>query len=551
MPGAESSVPVKPTKYVIVTGGVLSGLGKGITTSSIGKLLKSRGVKLAAVKIDPYVNIDAGTMNPFEHGEVFVLDDGGEVDQDLGNYERFLDLPMGRDNNITTGKAYKAVIDRERRGDYLGKTVQIIPHVTTEIKEHIQRVAQRMGAEVCLVEVGGTVGDIESAPFLEALRQLHHEVGHTNLMFVHTTLVPVMGSVGEQKTKPTQHSVMEMRRVGIHPDMLVCRSEERLEAKTREKLALFCDVPKEAVISAPDARSIYEVPIILEEQGVAEYIVKRLDLHTEGRSMEAWKEFVSRVVEPRNEVTIGVVGKYTELADAYLSIKESFVHAGAAQDTEVRVRWIDAEDVERAPDPADLLASLDGILVPGGFGPRGSEGKIKAIRYAREKRVPFLGICFGFQLATVEYSRHVLGLEGANSTEIDPRTPHPVIDLLPGHTADEAKGATMRLGASEVRIAHGTRAFVQYKADVIYERHRHRWEVNPGYVSKLESAGLRYSGKDPSGDLMEILELPDHPYFVASQFHPEFKSRPERPQPLFAGLVAASCERRQARSPQA
>jgi CTP synthase len=539
---------VKTTKFVIVTGGVLSGLGKGITTSSIGKLLKARGLKLAAVKIDPYVNIDAGTMNPFEHGEVFVLDDGGEVDQDLGNYERFLDLPMGRNNNITTGKAYKAVIDRERRGDYLGKTVQIIPHVTTEIKEHIQRLAKAADADVCLVEVGGTVGDIESAPFLEALRQLHLEVGHANIMFVHTTLVPVMGSVGEQKTKPTQHSVMEMRRVGIHPDMLVCRSESRLEPKTREKLALFCDVPQEAVISAPDARTIYEVPLILEEQGVAEHIVKRLDLRTEGRSLEAWRQFVEHVVAPGGMVTIGVVGKYTDLADAYLSIKEAFVHGGAALDAKVVVRWIDAELVEKAPDAADILGALDGILVPGGFGPRGSEGKIKAIRYAREKRVPFLGICFGFQLATVEFARDVLGLDKANSTEIDPRSPHPVIDLLPGHTADEHKGATMRLGASEVRLAHGSRAWSVYKQDAIFERHRHRWEVNPGYLSKLEAAGLRYSGRDPSGELMEVLELPDHPYFVASQFHPEFKSRPERPAPLFLGLVEAARARAQARA---
>ena len=535
-------------KYIIVTGGVLSGLGKGITTSSIGRLLKARGLKLAAVKIDPYVNIDAGTMNPFEHGEVFVLDDGGEVDQDLGNYERFLDLPMGRGNNITTGKAYKAVIERERRGDYLGKTVQIIPHVTTEIKEHVQRVAKAAGADVCLVEVGGTVGDIESAPFLEALRQLHHEEGHKNVVFVHTTLVPIVGSVGEQKTKPTQHSVMEMRRVGIHPDMLVCRSPKPIDSKTRDKLALFTDVDKEAVISAPDARTIYEVPLILEQQGVADWLVARLDLKADRVGLETYKQFVDRVLRPSSTLTIGVVGKYTDLADAYLSISESFLHAGAAQDAKVNVRWIDAEDVERAPDAADLLGALDGILVPGGFGPRGAEGKIRAIRYARERNVPFLGICFGFQLATVEYARHMLGLDGANSTEIDPQTPHPVIDLLPGHTADEAKGATMRLGASEVRITPGSRLWSLYKQDVIFERHRHRWEVNPGYIGKLEGAGLRYSGKDPSGELMEMLELPDHAYFVASQFHPEFKSRPERPAPLFIGLVEAAMARAKARS---
>jgi CTP synthase len=360
-----------------------------------------------------------------------------------------------------------------------------------------------------------------------------------------------MGAVGEQKTKPTQHSVMEMRRVGIHPDMIVCRSDTRLLPKTREKLALFCDVEKDAVISAPDARTIYEVPLILEEQGVADWIVRRLGLHSENGDMSKWSEFVEHVVAPTHHVTIGVVGKYTDLADAYLSIKESFVHAGAAQDTKVVVRWIDAEDVERAPDAADLLGALDGVLIPGGFGPRGAEGKIRAIRYAREKNVPFLGICYGFQLATVEFARSVLGLEGANSTEIDPQSPHPVIDLLPGHTAEEAKGATMRLGASEVRIAHGSRAWGVYRQDVIYERHRHRWEVNPGYISKLESGGLRYSGRDPSGELMEVLELPDHPYFVASQFHPEFKSRPERPAPVFAGLVEAARKRVVSRTPKA
>jgi CTP synthase len=392
------------------------------------------------------------------------------------------------------------------------------------------------------------VGDIESAPFLEALRQLHLETGHKSVMFVHTTLVPIVGAVGEQKTKPTQHSVMEMRRAGIHPDMLVCRSETRLEPKVREKLALFCDVDKDAVISAPDARTIYEVPLILEEQGVADYIIKRLDLHAEGRNLEQWKTFVDHVVAPTHSCTIGVVGKYTDLADAYLSIKEAFIHAGAARDTKVMIKWIDSENVERAPDAADMLGSLDGILVPGGFGPRGAEGKIKAIQYAREKKVPYLGICFGFQLATVEFARHVLGLDKANSTEIDPRTPHPVIDLLPGHTADEAKGATMRLGASEVRVSAGTKGWGVYHQDVIFERHRHRWEVNPGYISKLESAGLKYSGKDPTGELMEILELPDHPYFVGTQFHPEFKSRPERPAPVFAGLVDAAIARAKARA---
>ncbi len=534
-------------KYIVVTGGVLSGLGKGITASSIGRLLKSRGYKVSAVKIDPYMNIDAGTMNPFEHGEVFVLDDGGEVDQDLGNYERFLDIAMGRDNNITTGKVFKAVIDRERRGDYLGRTVQIIPHVTTEIKEHVKRVARASNCDVCLVEVGGTVGDIESAPFLEALRQLALDAGHANVAFVHTTLVPVLGAVGEQKTKPTQHSVMELRRVGVAPDLLVCRSDDYLEETTRSKLALFCDVSREAVVSAPDARSIYEVPMILESQGVTDTLCKRLGLDPRERDTKEWRAFVDRVLNPAGRVTIAVVGKYTDLADSYLSISEAFTHAGAGRDVKVEIKWIDSEDVEVA-EAARILDGVDGILVPGGFGPRGSEGKIRAIQYARESGIPFLGICFGFQLAVVEYSRHVLGYEGANSTELNPSTKYPVIDLLPGHTADEAKGASMRLGKSPIKVAAGSRASRLYNdATEVSERHRHRWEVNPGYVSKLVEGGIVFSGRDPSGELMEFLELPDHPYFMGSQGHPEFKSRPNAPAPLFSGLVEAAWTRKEAR----
>jgi len=540
-----SSVPVKSMKYVVVTGGVLSGLGKGITTSSIGRLLKARGLKVTAVKIDPYVNVDAGTMNPFEHGEVFVLDDGGEVDQDLGNYERFLNVSTSRENNLTTGKVFKTVIDRERRGDYLGKTVQVIPHITTEIKEHVKRVASASGADVCLVEAGGTVGDIESAPFLEALRQLQLDEGRRSVAFVHTTLIPIMGAVGEQKTKPTQHSVMELRRVGIDPDMLVCRSTEVLEPKTKQKLALFCNVPVEAVISAPDARSIYEVPLLLEEQGVADWLVDRLGLRTHGRNLREWRAFVENIVQPhRGVVRIAVVGKYTDLHDSYVSIREAFVHAGAEASCKVEVKWVDSEALEGDVPTDEVFADVHGILVPGGFGPRGSEGKIRAVRHARERKVPYLGICFGFQLAVVEYARHVLGLADANSTELNPKTTAPVIDLLPGHTADEAKGATMRLGASEVRIADGTKARDLYGAPVVHERHRHRWEVNPSYISKIEHAGLRFSGRDPTGDLMEIAELPGHPYFVGTQFHPEFKSRPRHPAPVFRGLVAAALARR-------
>ena len=531
-------------KYIIVTGGVLSGLGKGITTSSIGRLLKSRGMKVTAVKIDPYVNIDAGTMNPFEHGEVYVLGDGGEADQDLGNYERFLDVEMGRDNNITTGKVFKAVIDKERRGDYLGKTVQIIPHVTNEIRDRVRRVAQTSGADVCLVEAGGTVGDIESAPFLEALRQLQIEEGKNHVAFVHTTLVPMMGSVGEQKTKPTQHSVMELRRVGIEPDMLVCRAEEPLTQKTKEKLALFCNVDSRAIVSAPDARSIYEVPLILEEQGVADWLIDRLGLRTNGRDLREWRAFVDRVLNPEHQVEVAVVGKYTDLADSYLSITEAFVHAGAAHNAKVKVRWVDSERLE---DPkasvAEALSGIHGVLVAPGFGPRGTEGKIKAIQFVRENKIPFLGICFGFQLAVVEYARHVVGLKGANSTELNPQTPHPVIMILPEQQTITQMGGTMRLGNSEIAITPGTHAEKLYGGPLGHERHRHRYEVNPDYIPQLEKAGLTFSGRNPVKPLMEILELPDHPFFMGGQFHPEFKSRPRKPSPLFNGFVGAALKR--------
>jgi CTP synthase len=532
-------------KYIVVTGGVLSGLGKGITASSIGRLLKARGLRITAVKIDPYVNIDAGTMNPFEHGEVFVLDDGGEADLDLGNYERFLDVELGRDNNVTTGKVFRAVIEKERRGEYLGKTVQIVPHVTNEIRERIERVAVRSGADVCLIEAGGTVGDIESMPFLEALRQLRLKAGRENVGFVHTTLVPVMGVVGEQKTKPTQHSVKELRSLGIDPDMLVCRSEEPLEAKTKDKLALFCDVDPKAVVSAPDARTIYEVPQLLEQQGVAEWLIARLGLQAQAKPVDLlpWTRFTERVLDPRHTVTVCVVGKYTQLADAYLSISEAFQHAGAELWTKVDVQWVDAEELERGKQAEQLLGKAHGILVPGGFGNRGAEGKIKAVQYARERGVPYLGICFGFQLAVVEHARHKLGLARANSTELDPGTPDPVIDLLPEQKGISEKGGTMRLGGSPVQVQEGTLAHRLYGQPLIRERHRHRYEVNPEYIPRLEKAGLVFSGKHTNGVLMEIAELPGHPFFIGSQYHPEFRSRPERPAPLFLGLVEASLKR--------
>jgi CTP synthase len=535
------------TKYIVVTGGVLSGLGKGITTSSIGMLLKARGISLTAVKIDPYLNSDAGTMNPFEHGEVFVLNDGGEADLDLGNYERFLDIPLTRENNITTGKVYKAVIDKERRGDYLGKTVQIVPHVTNEIRDWIKRVAHRSGADVCLVEVGGTVGDIESSPFLEAIRQLHREVGHENLFLVHTSLVPVVGSVGEQKTKPTQHTVRDLKAIGLHPDMIVCRSAQPLHPEIREKIAGFCDVDEAAVISAHDARTIYEVPLILEEQGVVDYILARFKMRGKGADLGPWRALVERILRPTHEVTVAFVGKYTDLSDSYLSINEALRHAGASLDTKVKIAYVEGEDLE-ADEPAAWakVQDADAILVGPGFGARGTEGKIRAVQYAREHRIPFLGICLGFQLAIVEFARNVCGLAQANSTEMDVNTADPVICILPEQYEIQELGGTMRLGAYECVLTEATLAHRLYGAALVSERHRHRYEMNPDYVARLEAGGLVFSGRMPDRPIMEVLELPrdKHPYFIGGQFHPEFNSRPNRPGPLFKGLVEAALEQK-------
>ncbi|MDX1534395.1 MAG: CTP synthase (glutamine hydrolyzing) [Thermoplasmata archaeon] len=510
-------------KYVIVTGGVLSGLGKGITTSSIGRNLQSRGLSVTAIKIDPYLNVDAGTMNPFQHGEVFVLEDGGEVDLDLGNYERFLDVQLSRDHNITTGKAYLAAIEKERHGDYLGSTVQIIPHVTDEIKRMVQEVAASTGVDVTLVEIGGTVGDIESMPFLEALRQLSIDVGKENCVFVHTTLVPILPVVGEAKTKPTQHSVKELRAVGIHPSAIVARAPHALDEEVKRKISLFCDVPVEGVVSAPDAGNIYEVPLILDEQGLTDYLLRKLALEGRSQDLEGWK---------------ALVGKYTHLQDSYISHIEAFRHAGAKANARVRIRWVESVDLEENGE--GLLEGAQGILVPGGFGERGIEGKIQAIRYAREHRIPFQGVCLGFQLATIEFARNVLGLEDANSSEFDPETPYPVVDLLPEQQGVEDMGATMRLGAHEVVIGEGSKAYELYGGTPIYERHRHRYEVNPTFLAKLEGAGLRYVARSEDGRRMDILELEGHPYFLASQFHPEFKSRPLRPSPIHYGLVEAA-----------
>lgn len=540
-------------RYVVVTGGVLSGLGKGIVTSSVGRLLIAQGLKVSAIKIDPYLNIDAGTMNPFEHGEVYVLDDGGEVDLDLGNYERFMDITVGRDNNITTGKAYRLVIERERRGDFLGKTVQIIPHVTNAIKEWITRVAETSAADVCLVEVGGTVGDIESMPFLEAVRQLHRDVGHDHLVFIHTTLLPVVGTVGEQKTKPTQHSVTELRAIGIRPDIIACRAKDPVEDGVKEKISLFCDVPVEAVISAHDCATAYEVPVVLRDQGLDSFLMNRLKLapRPTKQSLDQWARFVDRLKSPEQTVHVAIVGKYTHLADSYLSILEAFRHAGAALDARVQISWVEASELERGnPDARKMLEQTDGILIPGGFGSRGAEGKIVAAQFARENQKPYLGICYGFQLALVEIARHVLQLNAANTTENDKNTPHPVITLLPEQYKILNLGGTMRLGASEIEVKRGTLAHELYGRDRIAERHRHRYEVNPDYLERYEQAGVIFSGRLPNQPIMEIMELPrdKHPYFVGGQFHPEFLSRPNRPAPLFYGFVRAMLHARRMRN---
>ncbi|EMA57129.1 CTP synthase [Halorubrum lipolyticum] len=521
-------------KFVFVTGGVMSGLGKGITAASTGRLLANAGFDVTAVKVDPYLNVDAGTMNPYEHGEVYVLKDGGEVDLDLGNYERFLGTDMTFDHNVTTGKTYQHVIERERAGDYLGKTVQIIPHVTDDIKRRIREAAE--GSDVCLIEIGGTVGDIESMPFLEALRQFAHEEDDEDILFTHVTLVPYSKN-GEQKTKPTQHSVKELRSIGLQPDILVGRSEDRLDPETKEKIALFCDVPTDAVFSNPDVEDIYHVPLMVEDEGLDEHVMERLGLADEAlpkaeRSTE-WRELVTR--DREEEIDVALVGKYA-LEDAYMSIHEALKHAGIQTETEVNVLWVDADETTDRHE--QRLAEADAVVVPGGFGSRGTDGKIEAVRYARENDVPFLGLCLGFQMAVVEHARDVLGLEDAHSAEIDPDTPHPVIDLLPDQYETEDMGGTMRLGAHETDIEPGTLAARVYDADSCTERHRHRYEVNPEYIDELEADGLVFSGR--ADNRMEILERPDHPFFFGTQAHPEFRSRPDRASPPFVALVEAA-----------
>ncbi|MDX1931605.1 MAG: CTP synthase [Capsulimonadales bacterium] len=532
-----------PTKYIFVTGGVVSSIGKGITSAALGRLLRNRGFKVAMQKLDPYVNVDAGTMNPYEHGECFVTDDGAETDLDLGHYERFVDISLSRDASVTTGVVYGAVIAKERRGDYLGKTVQVIPHVTNEIKERVVHYGRSTGADVVIAEVGGTVGDIEGLPFLEAIRQMKRDAGAGNVLYVHVTLIPSVGPWGEVKTKPTQHSVMRLREVGIAPDVLVCRTKLPLDSDQRDKIALFCDVTADAVIEAVDTDSIYTIPVTFEEAGFADLVVRRLGLPATAANMTEWNTIVERIRRPKHEIHIGAVGKYTGNGDAYISIGEALKHAGIRHDSRVNISWLDSESCE-GDGIAEKLEGLDGLVVCPGFGSRGVEGKIAAVRHARETGLPFLGICYGMQMAVIEYARNVCGLKGAHTTEVVPDSPHPVIHLMPDQYGVEAKGGTMRLGLWPCRLTDGSMAQSLYGVLNVKERHRHRFEVNNAYRDLLAECGLVFSGVSPDGQLVEIIELPKHPFFVAIQFHPEFRSRPNRSHPLFAGLVQAALRRR-------
>jgi CTP synthase len=529
-------------KMVVVTGGVVSSLGKGIAAASLGLLLKARGLRVTLQKLDPYLNIDPGTMSPFQHGEVFVTDDGAETDLDLGHYERFTSIAVTRSHNVTAGQVYDSILSKERRGDYLGRTVQVIPHVTDEIKRRIMGLGIATQADVHIIEIGGTVGDIESLPFLEAVRQLKLE-HRRDVMFVHATLVPYIKAAGELKTKPTQHSVKELREIGIQPDVLLCRSERPLSSDVREKIALFCNVPTEAVISATDVRSIYEVPGMFHTGGLDEFIVRELGLETGEPDLRAWNEYVSRVLDPTKQCVIGVVGKYTHVRDAYKSIIESFIHAGAAHRARVVLRWIEGESVEEK-GAAELLGDVDGVLVPGGFGERGVEGKIESVRHARERGVPYLGLCLGMQVATIEFARNVVGWQEANSSEFDAQSPQKVIDLLAEQSDVTDKGGTMRLGSYRCALKEGSLAARAYGRLEVEERHRHRYEFNNKYAAQLQSRGLVLSGKCVGRELVEIIELPDHPWFLAVQFHPELKSRPHEPHPLFVDFVRAALERR-------
>jgi CTP synthase len=533
----------KQTKFIFVTGGVVSSLGKGLASASIASLLESRGLKVTIQKLDPYLNVDPGTMNPMQHGEVFVTDDGAETDLDLGHYERFISQRMTKLNNATSGQIYLSVIQKERRGEYLGGTVQVIPHVTDEIKQRI--LACSRGEDILIVEVGGTVGDIESLPFLEAIRQLRLEVGYQNSLSVHVTLVPFISAAGELKTKPTQHSVMKMREIGIQPEILLCRSDRTIEPSLRKKIALFTNVSADAVFSAEDVGCIYEVPLRFHQQGVDDKIAEMLNIWSRAPELTGWQKVVHRLQSPQSEVDIGLVGKYVDLTESYKSLNEALIHGGIGNDCRVNLKHIDSEEIERS-GPAAVLQGMDGILVAPGFGSRGIEGKIEAVRYAREKAIPFFGICLGMQVAVIEFARNVAGLKGANSTEFDAAGPHPVVDLLPEQRNVTEKGATMRLGSYPCVLVPGTKAAVAYGASEIQERHRHRYEVNNEYRELLVNKGMVLSGTSPDRRLVEMIELPDHPYFVGCQFHPEFKSRPQDPHPLFQAFIGAASRQRMA-----
>ncbi|KYO66122.1 CTP synthase [Thermovenabulum gondwanense] len=533
------------TKFIFITGGVVSSLGKGITAASLGRLLKARGLNVFMQKFDPYINVDPGTMSPYQHGEVFVTEDGAETDLDLGHYERFIDVNLTRDSNVTTGQIYWSVLMKERRGDYLGGTVQVIPHITNEIKERILRIARTEKPDVVITEIGGTVGDIESLPFLEAIRQLRADIGRDNVLYIHVTLVPYLSKAGELKTKPTQHSVKELRSIGIQPDIIVCRAEKPLSEELKEKIALFCSVEPEAVIQNYDAETIYEVPLILQKEGLDEVVARKLGFDGMKADLSEWEEIVNKIKNPKNRVNIALVGKYVELHDAYLSIVEALNHGGIANDARVFIKWVHSEDLEEENiDLKEVFDGINGILIPGGFGDRGIEGKIKAIQYARENKIPLFGICLGMQCSVIEFARNVCGLKNAHSTEFFPNTPHPVIDLMPEQRGIEKKGGTMRLGHYPCVVKEGTKTFEAYKEGRIEERHRHRYEFNNDYKEILEKNGLVISGISPDGRLVEIIELKDHPWFIGTQFHPEFKSRPERPHPLFREFVKASLEYR-------
>lgn len=538
------------TKYIFITGGVVSSLGKGITAASLGRLLKGRGLKVALQKFDPYINVDPGTMSPYQHGEVYVTEDGAETDLDVGHYERFIDENLSHYANCTTGRIYQTVLDKERRGDYLGQTVQVIPHITNEIKDRVTMIEKENSPDIVISEIGGTVGDIESLPFLEAIRQLKFDLGKDRVLYIHVTLIPYIEAAGELKTKPTQHSVKELRSIGIQPDILVCRTQKELSEDLKAKLALFCDVDREAVVQLPDAESIYEVPLMLAREKLDLEIIRRLGLECKQADLKEWQELAGRVHHLDKEVCIGLVGKYVELPDAYLSIVESLKHAGFQYNCEIKIKWIYAEKVEKE-GAEELLQNVDGILIPGGFGERGIEGKIATAAYARENQVPFLGICLGMQCAVIEFARNVCQMKGANSSEFDPDSPYPVVHLMPGQENVATKGASMRLGGYPCRLVEGTLAYEVYGVSETSERHRHRYEINNEFRQEMESKGLVISGISPDGRLVEIIELKEHPWFLACQFHPEFKSRPNRPHPLFMGLVRGALEYKEKRIPLA